>query len=151
MIQPDKLRTCRLLLDYVWILCSGHLCLCVAMLSGPWDNNGQASRFQRNKPHVLAQFIAHKLYFCVTVFMFISSIFVRVSQDFPTSWLSFLIISHFLSNFFPITTSFLPISLTELYSHFNSHCRRHALTFLVSFTIFSYSSSVHDFFPYSFI
>jgi hypothetical protein len=151
MIQPDKLRTCRLFWDYVWILGSGHLCLCLTMLSASWDNKGQGSRFQRDKLHVLAQFIAHKLYSCVTVFMFISSLFVRVSQDFPTSRLPFLIISHFLSNFFPITTSFLSVSFTEFSSHFTSHCRRSELTFLVSFFIFSYWTSVHVFFPYSFI
>lgn len=101
MIQPDKLHTCRLFCDYVWILGSGHLCFCVAMLSESWDNNGQGSRFQRDKPHVLIQFIAHKLYFLVTVFMFISSLFVRVSQDFPTSLLPF-------SHYFLFSLQFLP-------------------------------------------
>jgi hypothetical protein len=85
------------------------------------------------------------------VFTFISSLFVRVSQDFPTSRLPFLIITHVLSNFFPITTSFLPVNFTELSSHFTNHCRRSELTLLVSFSIFSYSTFVHAFFPYSFI
>lgn len=111
---------------------------------------GQGSRFQRDKPYVLAQFIAHKLYFCVAVHVYFF-FFVRVSQDFPTSGLPFLIISRFLSNYFPITTSLLPLNFTESSSHFTSHCRRSEPKSFVSFFTFSESSFAHVLFPYSFI